>query len=174
MKAQVQLPGHTQLLGLCPSLTSPKHPVGSLPPAAMVLNAPRAQDYEGNEGKGWKNKHRNGVEEGGAAALRPLKEGQCCSGSAHLDGPRDAKEAGRDPGFPLDLGPVAVLWVHPVHAALLHHLHEAQPGCGRCPVPALWLRARPLAPTMRRAWLMFQVNVVMVWFLGSTIESSRM
>ena len=28
--------------------------------------------------------------------------------------------------------------------------------------------------TISRAWLMFQVKVVMVWFCGSTIESSRM
>lgn len=56
--------------------------------------------------------------------------------SAHLDGPRDAEQAGGYPGFPLDLGPVAVLGVHPVLTALLHHLHEAQPGHGHCWVPS--------------------------------------
>lgn len=30
------------------------------------------------------------------------------------------------------------------------------------------------SPTISRAWLMFQVKVVMVWFCGSTTESSRM
>lgn len=86
---------------------------------------------------------------------------------------------GRDPSFSFYFSPAAILRVNLVHTALFHRLEtkksNRQKHCeGMPPCNSVWELVDKHCPTMRRAWLMFHVSVVMVLFWGSTIESSMM
>lgn len=71
---QAQLWSHTAL-GLFSSLISPKHLVGSCPPAVMVLGTPRIYKDGGKEGKGWRKQHKEGVEWGDSSFKASPKRG---------------------------------------------------------------------------------------------------
>lgn len=94
-----------------------------------------------------------------------------------LNSPSEPVDIGRDPSFSFYIGPAAILRINSVVAPLLYRLRKrGKPhtgivkSCFRVYASQLAYRCA----TMRRAWLMFHVNVVMVLFWGSTMESSMM
>ena len=97
--------------------------------------------------------------------------------STDLNSSSETVDIGRDPSFSFYLCPAAILRVGLVLAPLFHRLeknkqkhHEA--ALLFCAMLSVW--GSNCCGTMRRAWLMFHVSVVMVLFWGSTIESSMM
>lgn len=88
-------------------------------------------------------------------------------------------DTGGDPSFSFYLRPAAILGVNSVLAPLFHGLRQQNKQWHDEAVMLLcarrWVNKQSRRwVTMRRAWLMFHVSVVMVLFWGSTIESSMM
>lgn len=100
--------------------------------------------------------------------------------STDLNSSSESVDIGRNPSFSLYLRPAAVLRVNSVLAPLFHRLRPRENNKQKhreavsilC--KTLGVCGNERCCTMRRAWLMFHVSVVMVLFWGSTIESSMM
>lgn len=97
--------------------------------------------------------------------------------STDLNTPSEPIDIGRDPSFSFYIGPAAILRINSILAPLLYRLRDrgkTNTGIVKSCFRVYASQRAYRCGTMRRAWLMFHVNVVMVLFWGSTMESSIM
>lgn len=109
---------------------------------------------------------------------KPLQTDKCFPlYSTDLNSPSEPVDIGRDPSFSFYIGPAAILRINSVVAPLLYRLRDrgkTNTGIVKSCFRVYASQRAFRCATMRRAWLMFHVTVVMVLFWGSTMESSMM